>query len=300
MSDRPQHGQIIGGLSVVPDLEAAIRDYRDVLGLELRQSGALDEALALSWGCPQSAGRPMAVLGPASGADCTFRLVEQADHPDFRPTTSFGWAAYELTVQQVFGWPERLNGSGFDIVGPPKELEGMPFFVPMQVLGLGREMLYLNEVRENMPSCDLPKAQSLVDHIFICILATPDREAAVQWYVNKLGLEAADTHNLAYSMINKAFDLPEDFRTDLTMVLKGRMTILEVDDYPPQATARPRHDGMLPPGNALVTLAVDSLDYLNLDWITPPAAYDAMPCNGRRAATVVGLSGELLELVEFS
>jgi hypothetical protein len=56
---------------------------------------------------------------------------------------------------------------------------------------------------------------------------------------------------------------------------------------------------MLPPGNALVTLAVDSLDTLALDWIAPPAICEGLPYDGRRAATVRGPAGELLELVEI-
>ena len=296
----PRHGQIVGGLSVTPDLEAAIADYRDVLGLELVETGKLDPDLAAAWGCPASAGAPMAVLRPKSGAPCAMRLVEQSDHPAFVPTTTYGWAAYELTVQDVFGWPDRLQGSGFAIQGMPRELEGMAYFVPMQALGRGREMIYLNEVRENMPNCDLPKAQSGVDHIFICILGTPDREATVNWYARRLGLQATDTFTLSYKMINQAFALPDSHRTDLTMVQEGRMTIFEVDGYPEQATARSHHDGMLPPGNALVSIAVKDLDALDVEWLTPPAPCAGFPYEGRRAATLRGPAGELLECIEYA
>jgi len=295
-----KQGQIIGGLSTVPDMDAALKNYRDILGLELVEQGELPHDLAASWGCPASAGQAMAVLRPRSGAHSAMRLVEQADHPDFKPTTTYGWAAFELTVQDVFGWPGRLAGGGFDIVGPPKELEGLPYFVPMQVLGTGREMVYLNEVRENTPSSDLPKARSPVDHIFICILAAPDRGKAVEWYAEKLGLNLGDTYTLAYSMINNAFGLADDFQTDLTMVQNDRMTILEVDDYPPQATTRARHDGMLPPGNALVTLAVENLDGIDVNWIAPPQLQSGFPYDGVRSASVIGPAGELLELVEMA
>lgn len=294
------HGQIIGGLSVTPDLQKSIVDYRDTLGLDLISQGTVPKKLAESWGCSASAGSAMATLQPKSGFPCALRLVEQQNHPDFKPTTTFGWAAYELSSQDVFGWPERLEASGFKIMGMPKELDGMPYFVPMQVTGRGREMLYLNEVRENMPNCDLPKAQSPVDRIFICILATPDRAGTVRWYEDKLGLQGTDTFTLSYSMINNAFGLGADHKTDLTMVQQGRMTIFEVDDYPTIATNRARHDGMLPPGNAVVSLAVDNLDALKLDWITPPTKYEGFPYEGRRAATVVGSAGELLELIEYA
>jgi catechol 2,3-dioxygenase-like lactoylglutathione lyase family enzyme len=297
MTHALRNGQIIGGLSVVPDLGAALRDYRDVLGLTLVESAPLSNDLAQSWGCPNSTGLPMAILQPQSRAHCVLRLVEQPDHPDYKPTTTYGWAAYELTVQDVLNWPQRLTGSGFNIVGPPKELPGLPYFVPMQVLGSGQEMVYLNEVRGNTPSSDLPKAISLVDHIFICILAAQDRAKTVKWYQEKLRLNAGETYTLPYSMINNAFGLSNDHMSDLTMVQNGRMTILEVDDYPAQSGPRLRHDGMLPPGNALVTLAVDRLDNLKLDWIAPPCLRNEMPYAGSRAATVRGPSGELLELV---
>lgn len=283
----------------MPDLDAALRDYRDVLGMDLVERGSLSAELAAAWDVSASAGAAMAVLRPASGADCHIRLVEQPDHPGFKPTTTYGWAAYELTVQDVFGWPDRLEGSGFEIVGPPKELEGLPFFVPMQVLGTGREMVYLNEVRENTPSSDLPKAQSLTDHMFIVILATPDRVATVDWYRDRLHLTVGDTYTLEYSMINDAFGKPAGTVSDLTMVQNDRLPIVEVDDYPAEATARARHEGMLPPGNALVSLAVESLDAIALKWIAEPRIRSEAPYNGRRSASTQGPAGEILELIEI-
>jgi hypothetical protein len=241
----------------------------------------------------------MATLQPKSGAHCFIRLVEQPVPEDFRPTRTYGWAAYELSVQDVYGWPNRLAGSGFEIIGPPKEIAGLPYFIPMQVIGRGREMIYLNEVRENTPSSDLPKAQSLADHIFICILATHDREANLAWFSERLGLEPAETYTLEYTMINKAFGLADGTQSTITMVQKDRLPIIEVDDYPEAATVRPRAVGCLPPGNALVTLAVDSLDAVRVDFIAPPAVRSEAIYGGRRTAATIGFAGEILELVEI-
>lgn len=299
MTQRLQHGSIIGGVVTIPDLGSALADYRDRLGMVLIEAGPLSADLAASWGCPGSAGANMAVLQPASGAHCFVRLIEQPGHVDFKPTTSFGWAAFELTVQDVFGWPKRLELSGFDIVGPPKEIASLPYFVPMQVLGQGGEMIYLNEVREDTPSSDLPKALSLTDFIFIVILAASDREAAVNWYVERLQLDECDTYTIPYGVINQAFGFAEDTLTDLTMIQNDRLPIVEIDSYPAQATQRPRRAGMLPPGNALVSLAVTSLDVLDMQWITPPVSRAEAPYCGHRAATTIGPAGELLELIEL-
>ncbi|GLT01318.1 hypothetical protein GCM10007897_27110 [Sphingobium jiangsuense] len=293
------HGRIAGGVVSTPDLDAALADYQGCLGLVPVERGTIDADLAASWGCPKSAGARFATLQPQSGAHCFIRLVEAPLPKDFRPTRSYGWAAYEFTVQDVFGWPDRLSGSGFDIVGPPKALEGLPYFIPMQVTGRGREMLYLNEVAEDTPTSDLPKARSLTDHIFIVILATPDREASLAWFERALKLDISSSYTLAYSMINKAFGLDADYRTTITMVQKGRLPIVEVDDYPAAATARPGDPEMLPPGNAMITLAVDDLDALDAPFIAPPVRREGALYGGRRTATVRGVAGELIELIEI-
>ncbi|MGY2736092.1 hypothetical protein [Sphingomonas sp. UYP23] len=299
MSDFLTHGRILGGVATTPDLDAAISDYRDRLGLKLIESGTLPADLAASWGCPANAGARFATLQPASGVPCFLRLVEQPLPADFVPTRTYGWAAYELTVQDVFGWPDRLAGSGFEIVGAPKEIPGLPYFVAMQMLGRGREMIYLNEVRLDTPTSDLPRAMSPVDHLFIVILATPDRAATMAWYAEMLGLEEGGTYTIPYSMINTAFGLPATTMTTLSMAQKHRLPIVEIDDYPAVATSRGTAAGSLPPGNALVTLAVDRFEGRALDWITPPVVRAGPFYAGRRAATVRGPAGELLELIEI-
>lgn len=291
------HGRTLGGTVATPDLAAALRDYRDALGLEVVESGLVPADLAASWGCPGVAGAAYAALQPASGTPCTLRLVEQPVPADYRPTRTFGWAAFEITVEDVFGWPARLAGAGFEIVGPPREIPGLPYFVAMQMLGRGREMIYLNEVRSNTPTADLPPAQSPVDRIFIVILATPDRAATLDWYREKLGLEEGGTYTIPYTMISHAFGLPPETLHGLSMAQKGRMPIVEIDDYPAAATPRGVEAGMLPPGNSMVTLGVERLP--ELDWLAPPVVRAGPLYGGRRAATVRGPAGELLELVEL-
>ena len=57
---------------------------------------------------------------------------------------------------------------------------------------------------------------------------------------------------------------------------------------------------MLPPGNALVTLAVRDLGDCKVDWLALPAPRAGPLYAGRRAATTIGPAGELLELVEVA
>lgn len=293
------HGAILGGMVATPDMDKALGDYRDCLGLTLVDDRAVTAEESASWLAPGISGQRMVTLQSQSGSECFLRLVEQPVPEEFRPTTSFGWAAYELTVQDVFGWPDRLVNSGFDIVGPPRTIPSLPYFVPMQVTGRGREMLYLNEVYEDTPTSDLPKANSPVDQIFIAILATDNLEFALDWYQKNLQLDLGESHEINYTMINKAFGLADGTQHRLTMVQAERLPIVEVDAYPAQAVVRPKQYGMLPPGNCLVTLAMHDLNRLDVDWIENPQIRTGPVYQGRRVGTTVGPAGELLELVEI-
>jgi hypothetical protein len=221
------HGRIKCGTVSTPELGAALQDYRDLLGLGLVELGHVPEELAASWGAPGATGQAYALLQPRSGVSSFLRLVEAPLHAEFVPTRTFGWAAFELTVKDVYGLAERVKGSGFETVGPPKPIENLPYFVPMQVLGRGREMLYFNEVACDTPSSDLPKAQSDIDHIFIVILATPDRERSVHYLKERLQLDEGGSYTLNYTMINKAFGLADGTQSTITMAQKGRLPIVE-------------------------------------------------------------------------
>lgn len=291
-------GQILSATLTTPDLDLALLDYRDVLGMELIQKGRLASDLAASWGRAAMTGRSYATLRPASGADCVMRIVEQPVPAGYRPTTTFGWNAFELTVQQVFEWPMKLEGSGFEVVGSPKEIEGLPYFVAMQVVGRGAEMLYLNEVRSDTPTSDLPRAQSATDRVFIVILGAPDLDAALEWYRTRLGLDEGSRYEIIYSMINRAFQLPADTKHRLAMAQNGRLPIAEIDAYPAVAKTRPAIPGLLPPGNALVSLAMRSLDDFDGELLAVPVSILEPPYDGARAATCVGPAGELVELIE--
>jgi hypothetical protein len=72
----------------------------------------------------------------------------------------------------------------------------------------------------------------------------------------------------------------------------------EIDQYPDAATPRPRHDGALPPGNAMVSFLVADLDAVAAPFAAPPQAFDGPFYRGRRAATVWGPDGEAIELIE--
>ena len=293
------HGRIKCGTVTTPMFEASLDDYTGVLKLDVAEQGTVSESLAASWNTPGSAGKRYALLQPKSGAACFIRLVEGSHVADYRPLRSYGWAALEITVEDVWKLHEAILEHGvFEVIGPPKLVDGFTNFIPMQVVGRAGEVLYLNKVNHSMPGTDLPQANSWVDHIFITILAAPDREAAVAFYREQIGFPEGDTYELIYSIINKAFGLPEDRKCKITMTQVGKLPGNEVDDYPAATTPRPAAAGELPPGVAMISYLVDDLDTVTAPFLTPPARREGPLYAGRRSASVIGAAGELLELIE--
>ena len=74
--------------------------------------------------------------------------------------------------------------------------------------------------------------------------------------------------------------------------IAGRRFIVELDEYPPTVPARPIESGMIPPGMAMVSFMVTSLDSLPVSWRNAPIAISDLGYAGQRAAVTEGAAGE--------
>ncbi len=287
----------------VADLDRSVELYCEWLDYSIEERGELDNALAASWGAAQSAGRRYAVLRPASGQDIFIRFVENRTHPDYAALRSYGWAAIEICVSDVLAVNKRILQSPFEIIGPPKELDGLPAIYPMQVKGPDQEIVYLTQIREDLPEFDLPRAEALIDRLFILVMACSDMKASLSWMAEHLDIAVGrDELIIVYTMLAKAFDLPlEDPHTISTMV-HGKDVFLELDQMPPQANVRPGYEDELPQGVAIGTFWVpdfDDIDRRNKDaWIKPPSSRDSVIYQGKRSGSLRAPDGTLVEIVE--
>jgi hypothetical protein len=281
-----------------PDLGACEQAYARHLGYELIERGTVDETLAASWGTPRQAGRRYLIMGPASGAQVFVRFVESEPVPEYVPLRSFGWAAIEITVQDADRLSEELKGSAFEIIGEPTRMDFNDAIYPMQVVGPAGDVIYLNQVNASLPDFDLPLAQSPVDHIFITILAAPDIQKGIDFYMAGFGWAQGNSYEIPYSVINDAFGFPADRKHRLSMNCVGRIVNNEIDQYPSETIVRPTRPGMLPPGIAMVSFMTDSLEKATVDFLTAPVKMAGQPYNGRCSATCIGAAGELAELIE--
>ena len=298
MNDAPfdTQGRIKCGTVSTGDFDASLADYA-TLGLHVVSETVVSADLAAAWGAPACAGRRSALLH-GGGRPCYIRIIEATPVGGYMPLVSLGWAAFEISVADVFALHARLGGSAFRVLGAPKKVGSFTTFIPFQVAGRAGEVLFLNEVLA--PSADgveLPFASVDIDQIFIVPLATRDRAAALAFHAG-LGFSEGATYTLPYTVINAAFGLPADHQTTLTMTRVGSIAASEIDQYPPAATARPVPPGELPPGNAMVSFIVASFDAVATPLLGPPTRGDGPLYNGRRIGCVRGTAGEIIELIE--
>ena len=285
---------------VVADPASTAAHYVRWLDYSVVETGVVAPGLADSWGAPGAAGRRYAIVAPLSGADVYLRFVEGETIADYRPLRTYGWAAIEICVQDVLKVNERLTLSPFTVIGPPRQLDGLPTIFPMQVRGPDQEIIYLTEIRGDLPEYDLPRAASPIDKLFISVLACSDMRASLTWFEKHLKLTAGREISIVYTMLANAFELPVDGKHTLATMTHERDVFLELDQYPDAATPRPSKARALPPGVALTTFKHPDFASLEGPWVTPPASHQGAVYRGGRAGTMRAPDGTLVEVVEIA
>lgn len=284
---------------IVADVDAAVERYSRWLDYRVVEDISVAGDLAEAWGAPASAGRRAVVMQPASGSPVFLRFIEGEDVADYLPIRTYGWAATEICVDDVEAVNTRMIESRvFDVIGPPKPLDGFPNVKPMQVRGPDKETVYLTEIRVDDPSSGLPKPRSLIDRPFIMVLACPDLRATMTWMADVLGLEVTAPVAIRYSMISLAFNLPEDSRHELVTIKWKGQVFLEADQYPEGTTTRPVHRGALPPGVAIVSMVHPDFARLEGHWASAPVVRDGPLYGGARVGVLRTPEGALLEVIE--
>ncbi len=283
-----------------PDLAAMEEAYAIGLGYQVIERGQVSEALAKSWGTPNMAGRDYIIMQPESGVDVFIRAVQITAQPDYKPMSTFGWNAFEIIVDDIYAVHERLKNSPFEVIGEPASLGGtIASIYVMQAEGPAGEILYFNSETGDRSKSRLPIPGSLVDRLNIAILAGADSAAMSQFYTEALGMQSAGAYDMPVGILAQALGLPEEyvFRLEMVTALEGG-NLLEIDDYPDDAGQRARADGELPPGNAMISFIAKDLNTFKADFVQAPVPLEGVAYGGKKSATIVGLAGELIEVIE--
>lgn len=282
----------------VSDLSRSLDLYARFFDYSVVEQGEVSAALATSWQVPKTEGCPYAVMQPASGADIFLRFVEQPPVAGFKALRSYGWNAIEICVQDVMAVNARMEGSPFEIIGPPNKIPGLDAIHPMQVKGPDEEIVYLTQINDDLPEYNLPRAGSLIDKLFILVMGSSDMDRAAAWMQEKCGLAFGREMEIPYTMIAKAYGTPLDELHRICTLIHDQDVFLELDQYPDAAIPRARHDGMLVPGCAIGTLYHPDFDSLPGPWLTEPVVRDGVIYKNQRVGVLQDPDGTLIEMVE--
>jgi hypothetical protein len=281
------------------DLEAVERDYSATLGYRVRERGRVPRALARSWGAPKAGGQPYLLMSPDAAPDVFVRVVRAPRVADYRPLTTYGWNAIEIVVEDTDATYAAFRGGPFRVIGEPANLSGYPSIRAFQVQGRAQEVLYLTSETGDRTRSPLPPPNGPVGRIFIMVVAGPEPQQLVDWYAERFDMVRGTLRDRPVGVLQRAQGLPPDRLLPLTtMRLAQQGNLLELDGYSENAGPRPVRRGHLPPGVAITTMSVRSIDGLELPFITPPRVLPGPLYGGRRAATARGPAGELVEIVE--
>lgn len=284
-----------------PDLAQLERDYGDWIDYRVRERGTINDDLAQSWGAPAIAGQPYLLLSSDASPDIFIRAI-QAKSPttDYRPLTDHGWNAIEIIVEDPDSLRQKLEGSPFRIIGEPAPLGAYPTIRAFQVVGPSGEVIYFTAETGDRSKSPLPDPNGDIGRIFIMVVAGGDIDALLDFYSSRFTLQRNVARQMRVGVVARAQQLAEGETIGLaTARLAEHGNLLEFDGYDPKRTGpRATRSGDLPAGIVSTSFAVNSLDELDLEWITPPARHPGLAYAGGRAATTRGPAGELIELIE--
>lgn len=289
---------IVAVTMTAPDLAVVERAYGDFLGYRVVDRGTLAVELAEAWGAPALAGRDFLLLQPESGAPVYLRVIRQDAVEGFAAMRTHGWNSNEILVEDTYAVHERLKDSPFRIIGEPKGLSVNPEVIALQALGPAEELVYLTRIPPGKSLFNLGSARSFVDRTFIVVLGGPDMEAMRRFYSERLGMPVTAAMDSKITVLARAWELPVEQDFKLAIVQFPENFLIELDEYPPAATPRPRRPGELPPGMSMVSFTVRNLDAVDVEFLAPPRRIEAAPYDGRRTAVTLGAAGEYVELVE--
>lgn len=227
MTVKPRLGPITLCTVICTNLERSRSAYETHLGLCVVGRFTLDDATAAALGFPELAGAPANLLANARQEPWLLQ-VECPTAVERDALGSYGWLAQELLVEDVDELAASLEGAAFEVLRPPRNLDVSNLIRACQVRGPDGEILYLTQVNGEVPDSELPQNAEGVDHLFIAVLSTPDRDASLEQYAALSG-NTGTRFDMRISVVNqhRGWDL-ERKHPIATLQLAGR-TLIEID-----------------------------------------------------------------------
>ena len=292
----------------VPDLQACLSAYSNLLDYRIVDQGHLPESLTDTWGTPNMAGMPYGLLQPASGADVYLRFIETGNAGGFWPPVTQGWLSTEILATDPDALLTKLTqesnsaptSAGFKHVSGPLDLyPSLKSARALQMAGPAGELMYFTRILPGGSRFGLHGAQCFVDRPFIIMLGGASIAALETFYGDALGLRIWPQEPFQIRQMSKALELPVETTYPISMArIPGRSFMLELEELPSDVERRAVPDGQLPEGLAMISFTSAPLSELKLQYRAAPRTIDLLPYEGRNVAVLEGPAGEWLELID--
>jgi hypothetical protein len=284
----------------VPDLNACIPVYRDLLDYQLVDEGRLPESLATTWVTPNMSGMPYVMLQPASGAEVYLRFIETGNGGGYWPPVTQGWIATEILATDPDAVLEKLQGTAFTHIGGPADLYPSPKSArALQMAGPAGELMYFTRILPGGSRFGLHGAKSFVDRPFIMVVGGTSMADIHAFYGGLLGLTVSAPDPFRIGQMSRVLGLPAQTAYPVSLArIPGRSFLIELEELPPYIERRTVPDGQMPEGLGMVSFTSAPLAELNLDYRAEPRTIELPPYNGRNVAVIEGPAGEWLELID--
>ncbi|MBI3951634.1 MAG: hypothetical protein HY314_14375 [Acidobacteria bacterium] len=302
---------VAGATVSVPRVDDAVSTYCQWLGYVEHWRGEVTASQAAFWETPAVTGHRVAVVGPKDEELGLIRFVEVSANERLPAFKTIGWGAMEITVKDVDELARRLEGSPIARFRGPNDLkfgDQPPRIRAMQALGPTSETLYFTQIKIQPSDYALAvPGTNDVGRLFIAVLSARPYNATRDFYVKTLGMKGTeqDEFEFALDFVNKALGLPADHKIKIGLVRSAGNTHIEIDAFPKEATERQISPGSLPPGIAMCTLAVRSVDQVaqalkaaEVPFRRLDEMLSSPPYRGGRALVCRGRSGEIVEFIE--
>jgi catechol 2,3-dioxygenase-like lactoylglutathione lyase family enzyme len=283
----------------IPELDACVPLYEQLLGYKRVDAGKLPEELATTWATPAMTGLRYVLLQTASAAGVYLRFIETGNPGGYWPPVTQGWIATEILTTDPDAVLERLGGSAFTHIGGPAALYDSPNSArALQMAGPAGELMYFTRLLPNGSRFGLHGAKCFVDRPFIMVVGGTSLPDINAFYRDKLGLRVIDQPPFKIRQMSRVLKVSEETAYPISLArLPGRSFLLELEELPAGIERRTVPEGQLPEGLAMVSFSSAPLSELNLAYRSAPQCIDLPPYSGRQVAVAEGAAGEWLELI---
>jgi hypothetical protein len=285
VADSPGLGPVALCTLLATDGDALVDAYTHWLHQQVAEAGPVDADTAAAIGYPQLAGARSWLLCNRVGRRW-LQVIEE--HCALRRDSlhSYGWMALEVLVADVDDLADSLQDSPFTLLRPPADLDLSDRIRACQVRGPAGEILYLTQIRGDVPPFELPTCEAPVDHLFIPVLSSPSREQSLAQY-SRIAGSSGLSFETKITVLNQARGYALDRRHPVATLQLAGHCLLEIDQV--ENTAQPA------PGlyTGMACVAFDCANPAPASAIAPASG----PFAGRPVSSHRGCAGEHFTLV---